>query len=163
MQVIRELLKRFWSLALVFILPAVELFAERFSWYPDWGIARAILSAVCIALLIHSWFMQRRSVKSRWRLTFWTLVLLFFALEFLWLALNSIRGPNYPDDFTAPNRVYRFAVEWQDRCVISAEAIAAIVGLWIAIDLIRWLDRRWLGTRRKTGSVERNAEQETGS
>ncbi len=149
---VRELLERFWSLALVFVLPALELFAERFSWYPDQEITRAILSAICIALLVHSWFTQRKSPKSGWRLTFWTLLLLFFVLEFLWLALNSMRGPNYPDDPNADYRLYWFVVEWQDRIVVLAKVVASIVGAWMASDFIRWLARRLTGPKEKTAS-----------
>jgi uncharacterized protein involved in response to NO len=149
----RELLKRFWSLTLVFVLPVLELFAEQFSWYPDSEITRAILSAVCIALLVQSWFMQRKNAKSAGRLTLWTLLLLFLVLEFLWLALNSSRGPNYPVDFTAENRAYWFAVEWQDRIGVLQKIVAAIVAVWIAADLIRWLARRLTGPQQKTGSA----------
>lgn len=163
MQIVRNLLNRFWSFALVFVLPAAELFAERFSWYPDFVIMRAILSAVCIALLVHSWFMQRKNAESGWRLTFWTLLLLFFVLEFLWLALNSVRGPNYPADFAADNRAYWFAVEWQDRIVFSAEVVAGLAGLWVVIEIISRLKRRRTDKQEKIGFAERNQDRKARS
>ena len=100
--------------------------------------------------------MQRKSAKSGWRLTFWTLLLLFFVLGFLWLALNSFRGPNYPVDFTAENRAYWFVVEWQDRIVVFERIIAAIVGAWMATDFIRWLARRLTSPKEKTASETKN-------
>jgi len=152
MEKVRELSKRFWSLAIVLCLPMAELFAEQFRFWPDYEVMRAVLSAMCIALLIHSWFMQRASVKIGWRLTFWTLLLVFFVLEFLWLALNSIRGSTYPVDFQANNRAFWFAVVWQDRIALLAEGIAGIVGTWIAFDLARWFTYRLRGSRENSPS-----------
>ena len=153
MEKVRELSKRFWSLALVVCLPMAELFAEQSRLWPDYEMMRAILSAMCIALLVHSWLMQRDSVKSGWRLTFWTLLLLSFVLEFLWLGLNSVRGSTYPVDFQADNRAYWFAVVWQDRIALLAEALAGICGSWIAIDLARWISHRLGGRQECTTSA----------
>jgi len=152
MEKVRELSKRFWSLALVVCLPVAELFAEQSRLWPDDVVMRPILSAISIVLLVHSWFMQRDSVKSGGRLTFWTLFVLFFVLEFVWLAQNSIRGSNYPGDFQAENRTFWFAVVWQDRIVLLAEAIAGIVGTWIAFDLARWFTHRLRSSRESSPS-----------
>lgn len=145
MEKVRALSMRFWSLALVVCLPVAELFSEKSRLWPDYEIMRAIVSSMCIALLVHSWFQQRKNVKSRWRLTFWTLLLLFFVLEFFWLALNSIRGSTYPVDFRADNRAYWFAVVWQDRVVLLAKALVGISGSWVAFDLARWIAHRLRG------------------
>jgi uncharacterized membrane protein len=139
---VRILVKRFWSLALALGLPVVELFAEKSSIYPDYEIMRAVLSVVGIALLCHSWVMQRTNVKNSWRLAFWTLLLMLFVLGFLWLGLNSIRGSTYPNDPNADNWAYWFAVEWQERIVVLQRIVATIIGILAVIDLVRWFNNR---------------------
>jgi hypothetical protein len=153
---VRELLKRFWSLALVLCLSGVELLAEKSSAYPDQETTRAVLSVVGITLVVHSWIMQRKSLRSNWRLTFWTLFLTFFALEFLWLGLNSIRGATYPNEPNADNRAYWFAVVWQDRIVLLAKVVAGIVGTWIVIDIIGWTRRRLRDAEEEKASPARS-------
>jgi hypothetical protein len=126
---------RFWSLALALLVPVVEIFAE--GGHIDYEVERAVVAFLGISLLVHSWFMQRRDVKSIWSLAFWTLLLTLFALGFLWLGLNSIRGSTYPNDPHASNLAYWFAVEWQDRIIFLARVLAAALGVWIVVDLTR--------------------------
>jgi hypothetical protein len=59
---------------------------------------RAFASFLCIALLIHYWFVQRKRIRSLPRLVFLTLVLSLPALTSLWLGLNVIRYYSYTGD-----------------------------------------------------------------
>ena len=57
---------RFWSLIAAVSLPIIELFAESLAHGLGgyYEIERAALAAACLALLIHSWIMQRRFPRA---------------------------------------------------------------------------------------------------
>jgi|GEM_PF-4660506 hypothetical protein len=56
---------------------------------------RAVASALCMALMIQSWVMQRRYAKNRERLVLLTLALTLPALASLWLGMNVLRFYSY--------------------------------------------------------------------
>lgn len=56
---------------------------------------RAVASVVCLALVMQSWFTQRRYVKSRERLVLVALALSLPALASVWLGLNVLRFYSY--------------------------------------------------------------------
>jgi len=138
----------------VFVLPVVEFLAEvatrGFGGYYE--IARVVLSVVCIGLLVHSWFMQRRYAQSKWRLGFFTLLLSLPMLGCVWLGLNVIRSYSY--DFAVDyNRnlgnwrqnLYGYAVESQDMIVLFAKVLGIALALWLMVDLVRWMGKRVAG------------------
>jgi hypothetical protein len=61
---------------------------------------------LCVALLIHSWFMQRRFTRTPQRLVLLTLVLCLPALASIWLGLNVIRFYSYAPESDANANVY---------------------------------------------------------
>jgi len=142
------LVSRYWSLALAITLPLLDLFCEQltrsFGGYDE--VVRIFLSAICVALLVHSWFMQRKYARSRWRLAFLTLLLSLLFIGPLWLGLNVIRGESY--DLAADyernvhlwyHNLYWYVVELQDLLVQLAIVLGAALALWLIVDLARWL------------------------
>jgi hypothetical protein len=134
---------RYWSLATALALPVVEFFAEV-AMKGFWGyyeVVRVVISVVCLTLLVHSWFMQRRYTQSRWRLGFWTLLLSLVVLGPIWLGVNVLRFYAYPSNWN------RWEL-WQNVCYLQyrVEQLAQVLGiavvLWMIIDLARWLAKR---------------------
>jgi hypothetical protein len=136
-------LGRYWSLVAATILPLVELFTELVT-RGFWGfheIVRAALSIVLIALLVHSWFMQRRFAQSKWRFAFLTLLLSLLALGPLWLGLNVIRYYAHPMNWNNWE-LWQSICNLQYRVEQLAEVLGAAVALWVIFDLVRWLVKR---------------------
>jgi hypothetical protein len=145
----RPIFERYWSLVVAFILPVIEIVVELKYAYPDNELTRVTVSVLCLALLIHSWFMQRRYVKNKWRLAFFTLVLSLIALGPLWLGLNVIRfysydlGADYQRNSTLwYHNLYWYTVELQDTIILLAKVLGIAVVLWAIVDLARWLVKR---------------------
>lgn len=140
----QQFLKRYWSLAAAILLPILEFIPEIFiRHFIGFEIVRGFLSIVCIALLIHSWFMQRKYVENNWRLVFFTLLLSLVALGPLWFGLNGMRAHYYPlnwDDHEVA--VWSNICLLQDRIVQLAEVLSVVVALWLLVDLVRWLAKR---------------------
>lgn len=102
-----KLLMRYWSLATAILLPVIELLTEDLTrLFVDYEVARAVLTVVCIALLVHSWFMQRKYANSKWRLAFFTLLLSLVALGPVWLGLNVMRAHFYPLNWVTDEALY---------------------------------------------------------
>jgi hypothetical protein len=145
-----NLLARYWSLATAILLPVIEFLTESLTRpLGDYEVARAVLSVVCIALLVHSWFMQRKYAESKWRLAFFTLLLTLVVLGPVWLGLNAMRfySYNHAADYERYSTVwyhnlYWYAVEWQDTIVLLAKILGIAVLLWVIVDLVRWLTKR---------------------
>jgi hypothetical protein len=141
---------RYWSLGAALLLPVMEIVAEstvRLGEYDE--VLRALFSVVCLALLAHSWFLQRRYSQSRWRLAFWTLLLSLVVLGPIWLGLNVIRfysydlGADYQRNSTLwYHNLYWYVVESQDIIVLLAKILGIAIVVWVAIDLVRWLAKR---------------------
>jgi hypothetical protein len=139
----RPIFDRYWSLAAALTLPIIELVAE--SVLRIWGyyeITRAILSVVCVALLVHSWLMQRRYAQSRWRLAFWTLFLCFVVLGPVWLGLNVLRAHFYPRNWATDEALWGNICELQYRIEQLAKVLGIAVALWAIIDFVRRLVMR---------------------
>jgi hypothetical protein len=145
---------RFWSLGLAIIIPVIEILIETLfeSGQDTIEIRRTVVALVGIALLIHAWNMQRRDVNSTWRLTFWTMLLTLLALGFLWLGLNTSRGNTYPADFSADNWWFWHVCEWQDWIFSGAKVLAAVLAVWIVVDLVRGSFHYWTGRPKKIRS-----------
>ncbi len=134
---------RYWSLLLAFVLPVVEFFSEGgIGHFVDYEITREVLSVICIALLIHSWFMQRGNLQSRWRLAFWTLFLSLVALGPLWLGLNVIRAYSYPENWKTDVALYENICYLQDIVEQLAKILGIAVTLWAIADLVRRMRKR---------------------
>jgi hypothetical protein len=140
----RLIFDRYWSLAAALILPVVEFPSEGiFRPFMDYEVVRAALALVCIALLVHSWFRQRKYAKSKLRLAFFTLMLTLVALGPVWLGLNVMRAHYYPLNWDD----HEVAV-WSNICSIQyrVEQLARVLGiavtLWVIVDSVRWLAKR---------------------
>jgi hypothetical protein len=134
---------RYWSLAAAIILPIVVESIVSFEKYEE--MSWAVLSAVCMALLVHSWFMNRRYTQSKWRLAFWTLFLSLVAFGPIWLGLNVIRFYSYDSQWISTlwyHNLYGCVVELQDAIILLAEVLGIAVALWVIVDLVRWLAKR---------------------
>jgi hypothetical protein len=137
------IIDRYWSLAAALLLPVIEFSCEGIiRLFMDYEVARAMLSVACIALLIHSWFMQRKYAKSKWRLAFFTLLLSLIALGPLWLGLNVIRAYSYPENWKTDVALYENICYLQDIVEQLAKVLGIAVVLWTIVDLVRWLAKR---------------------
>jgi hypothetical protein len=139
-----KLLARYWSLATAILLPLIEVLTEGLiRLFIDYEVSRAILSVVCIALLVHSWFMQRKYAESKWQLAFFTLLLTLVALGPVWLGLNVMRAHFYPLNWTTDEiLLYTNICDLQDRVIQLAEVLGIAVALWVIVDRVRWLIKR---------------------
>jgi hypothetical protein len=144
-----QIFSRYWSLAAALLLPIIEFSSEGLiRLFMNYEVARAVLSVVCIALLVHSWFMHRRYAENKWRLAFFTLLLSLIVLGPLWLGLNVLRAHYYPlywDDQEIA--VWSNICKLQDRTELFAKVLGIAVALWALVDLARWLAKR-IRTRR---------------
>jgi hypothetical protein len=138
-------IKRYWSLLAAIFLPIVEFPCEGFiRLFADYEVARAVLSVICIALLVHSWFIQRRYVQNRWRLAFFTVFVSFVILGPVWLGLNVLRAHCYPLNWSNHEvTVYSNICELQYRIEQFAKVLGIIIAIWIIGDAIRRLIKRF--------------------
>jgi len=138
-----KLLARYWSLATAILLPVIELLTEGvIRLFADYEVARAVLSVVCIALLVHSWFLQRKYAESKWQLAFFTLLLTLVALGPVWLGLNVMRAHFYPLNWVTDEALWANICNLQYRVMQLAEVLGIAVLLWVIVDLVRWLAKR---------------------
>jgi hypothetical protein len=135
MSMVRRFLKRYWSLAAAILLPVIKVLSGEF-------ISNELLSVICATLLVHSWFMQRKYAKSKWRLVFLTLLLSLIMLGPIWLGMNVIRADSYPSNWKNDVDRYFYICNMQDRVVQLAEVLGIAVVLWVIVDLGRWLVKR---------------------
>ena len=101
---------------------------------------RALASGVCLALLVQSWFAQRRYARNRERLALLTLALSLPALASIWLGLNVLRFYSYAPDSAA--HVYSAVVTLQRIVGICAYAVGMVVVLWTIGELGSFLAKR---------------------
>jgi hypothetical protein len=138
-----KLFARYWSLATAILLPVIEFLSEGLTRpLGDYEVARAVLSVVCIALLVHSWFLQRKYAESKWQFAFFTLLLTLVALGPVWLGLNVMRAHFYPINWITDQALYGNICDLQDRVTQLAEVLGIAVALWALVDLVRWLTKR---------------------
>ena len=155
---------RFWSLGLAILIPVIEVLSEILfeGGLDNIQFRRTVVAVAGIALLIHAWNMQRRNVNSILKLAFWTMLLTLLALGFMWLGLNTIRGYTYPEDFRAENWWFWHVGEWQDWIFSGAKVLAAVLGVWIVVDLVLRSFHHWTGRankiRSRAGSEKLKAE-----
>ncbi len=137
-------LARYWSMAAALILPLIEFSTEGIiRLFAAYEVDRAVLSIICIALLVHSWFMQRKYAKSKWRLAFFTILLSLLALGPVWLGLNVLRANFYPLNWTTDEvLLYTNICDLQDRVIQLAEVLGIAVALMATVDSVRWLAQR---------------------
>lgn len=112
---------------------------------------RAVASVVWLGLVIQSWFMQRRYVKSRERLILVALALSLPALASVWLGLNVLRFYSY--DPVSDISVYSVVVRLQAIIEGVAYAIGLVVFFWTIVEISCFLAERIsvkLVGRRKT-------------
>ena len=128
-------LARFWSVAAVIVILGLVPFGFLGS-----EPRRAFASILCVALLIHSWFMQRRFIRTPQRLVLLTLVLCLPALASLWLGLNVIRFYSYAPESEAS--VYSAVIRLQVVIEWCTATVGAVVVFWTIVELARWLVNR---------------------
>lgn len=105
MSTARKLLRRYWSLVIASLIPIMDSQIDR---VPDpienQDPSKLVLTLIflygfgvliCSALLVHSWMMQRRFAMNKWRVIFWTHVLLLPALITTGLGLHRIQTYTY--------------------------------------------------------------------
>jgi hypothetical protein len=112
---------------------------------------RAVASVVCLALVMQSWFTQRRYVKTRERLVLVALALSLPALASVWLGLNVLRFYSY--DPVSDISVYSTVVRLQAIIESVAYAIGLVVFFWAIVEISCFLAERIsvkLVGRRKT-------------
>lgn len=106
MDIVRFFLRRYWSLLAAFLIVVLEIYARGipFELVEFQNPARLVwimcliyttVTALCLGLIFHSWRMQHRFAKNKWRLVFWTHVLLFPALATIVLGLGEIQVSTY--------------------------------------------------------------------
>jgi hypothetical protein len=113
MSIVRRFSKRYWSLFAALSILFLESYADRVPGelvsYQSTSIdiqnaSNAVLTlcfiygvgtAICLGLMAHSWTMQRRYAKNKWRLVFWVHVLIFPALAVPALGLHQIQTYTY--------------------------------------------------------------------
>jgi hypothetical protein len=99
-------LKRYWSLLIAYLLVVLEVYARGMDFEPVefqnparvvWIMCSIIttVTVLCFGLIVHSWQMQRQHAGNKWRLVFWTHVLLFPALTTIVLGLGTIQVSTY--------------------------------------------------------------------
>ncbi len=134
---------RYWSLVVAILFPLFAIATESAARLGEYDVVlQAILSVICLALFVHSWFMQRRYTQNKWRLSFFTLLLIFFALVPLWLGLNVIRNYSYNAGVEQMYSLYSDVVILQDAIVWLAKTLCVVVSLWMIVDSGRWLVKR---------------------
>jgi hypothetical protein len=103
---VRLFLKRYWSLLVASLIVVLDVYVRFIDFEPVefQNPARVVLimclicttvTVLCLGLLVHSWQMQRRFTRNKWRLVFWTHVLLFPALIAIVMALGEIQVSTY--------------------------------------------------------------------
>jgi hypothetical protein len=129
---------RYWSLLAALVLPVLVFFI----W--DSENTRFLAAGTSIALLGHSWAVQRRCSQGGWKLLLWTSVLLFPMLTAIWSSLNVIRVNTY--DYAADyqhhlgdyrQNLYWQIVETQDWIVWAIRIDMLLCLLFAAIVLMR--------------------------
>jgi hypothetical protein len=100
------LLDRYWSLLAAFLISALTLYGHSIDIEPVFfqnpanvvSIVCLIymsVTALCVGLAVQSWRVQRSFTRNKWRLAFWTHVLLLPALVTIVLALGRIQVSTY--------------------------------------------------------------------
>jgi uncharacterized membrane protein len=102
----RQLFDRYWSLLAAFLISAFALYSRSIEIEPVFfqNPARVVwivcliyttVTALCLGLIVHSWQVQRRFTRNKWRLVLWTHILLFPALTTIVLGLGTIQVSTY--------------------------------------------------------------------
>jgi hypothetical protein len=138
--------RRFGSALIALVLPfgslLVEGLLQRYSGI-HYEAVRAIVSVVCIMLLVHSWFMQRKYCQGRADLVFWTLWIAIPICGATWLGLNTLRASWYPLYWSDEEALrYERVCMIQDWTVWSAKVLAVMAICWALLLAMRWLMRR---------------------
>ena len=143
MRGIEQMRNRFWSVGAValilFLLVAGSLLpipipiSRGLNSEP----IRAMVSILCITLLVHAWFRQRAYTRTWHELVLVTLLLSLPALAFTWLGLNVIRSYSY--DGEQGFGLYWVVVQLQDIIIWCGEIIGVIAVLWSLAELGLWV------------------------
>jgi len=106
MNIVQLFLKRYWSLLAASLLVVLEVYARGIDFEPVefQNPARVVwimcliyttVTALCLGLIVHSWQMQRRFTRNKWRLVFWAHTLLVPGLTTIVLGLREIQVSTY--------------------------------------------------------------------
>jgi hypothetical protein len=130
-----QALARCWSVTAVIVILGLVLLGFLRS-----ELGHGFASILCLALLTHSWLIQRSYTRTSQRLVFLTLVLCLPALASFWLGLNVIRFYSY-DPEPGPD-VYTVVILLQNIIEWCTAAVGVAVLLWAIVELARWLAKR---------------------
>jgi uncharacterized membrane protein len=98
-----------------------------------------VVTAACLGLIIHSWQMQSRFTRNKWRLLFWTHVLLFPALTTIVLGLGEIQVSTY--DLSLEREQFQY-LHWytgdiKDFLIWFVPLDALLIVLWAIVALFK--------------------------
>jgi len=145
---VTKIVRRFGSAIVAVLLPFLVLTIEQ----PiathlgiHYEIVRAVVSVMCIVLLIHSGFRQREYSRGRWELSFWVALLGVPLLGATWLGLNVIRYYLYPDYWT-DSKVARWELIctmqlWDQRAAVALTLVVAVCGVFVLLSRTRGPER----------------------
>jgi hypothetical protein len=163
MSIVKRFLKRYWSLFAALSILFLESYTDRVPADPTEYLnqsnavqyaSNAVLTlciicgigaAICLGLVAHSWTMQRRYAKNKWRLVFWAHVLIFPALAVPALGLHQIQTYTYElaADFQrwGGGRWYQslhfYAEDAGDKLIWLAVLDAVLVIIWSVIAALK--------------------------
>jgi hypothetical protein len=163
MSIVKQFLKRYWSLFAALSIPFLQLYADRVPGelvsYQSTSIdvqnaSNAVLTlclihgigaVICLGLVAHSWTMQRCYAKNKWRLVFWAHVLIFPALAVPALGLHQIQTYTYElaADFQrwGGGRWYQslhfYAEDAGDKLIWLAMLDVVLIVLWAIIAVFK--------------------------
>jgi hypothetical protein len=140
---VKLFLRRYWSLILAFIVPVIEFCTDSLADEPVFFenparvvvilcVIYAALTFICLGMVIHSWQLQRRFTKNRWRLVFWTHVLFLPALSTVVLGLHKIQISTY--DLSIEREQFQslnfYTGEVKDRLIWLVPLNVALILIW---------------------------------
>lgn len=141
----RTFFKRSWSAAIAVALLALAVVGiNRVGIHSQTGneVGHAFISITCLALLIHSWSIQRMHVRSLPRLVLLTLALCLPALASLWLGLNVIGYYSYESAVEHNGQLHGVVIYTQDIIFLCFAGLALVVTVWTLFELAHWLAAR---------------------
>jgi hypothetical protein len=146
----QRLLKRYWSLIFAMMLVVLGGYFRRIPFDPleFEDSARAIwilclieitVLALYMGLIVHSWRTQRRFAVNKWRLVFWTHLLLFPALCAVVLGLGEIQRSTYEiameqEQFQS---LHRYAGDVKGLLIWAVLLDAVLMVVWAIVAVIK--------------------------
>jgi len=139
-------LSRYWSLLAAFLILALEACIGSIDLEPVafqnparvvWIMCFIVtnVTVLCFGLIVHSWQLQRRLARNKWRLVLWTHALLFFALTAIVLGLGEIQRSTY--DLSIEREQFQdlhwYAGDVKDYLIWIVLLDLVLIGVWAII------------------------------